>query len=138
MGFARNRKTLHRLVAGFMAVWLSGIVFLFCCEKMNGASKAEFCPLEKMTGHCNRSKASGSSVIETSDSDMVDCCGFLPIVFDKVRKAESGQSPAPPVAKLVVEPIRLVPVLTMYIPTRVFSRIESRQGTYLQNCNFRI
>ena len=100
--------------------------------------KAEFCPLEKMIGRCNRTKNVDFPIVEASTTHEMECCGFLPVVFDKARKIEAGQSPAAPVAKVVVEPIRLVPVLATYEPARVFSRIESRQGTYLQNCNFRI
>ena len=51
---------------------------------------------------------------------------------------ESGKAVVQPAAKARVEPVEFVPVLATFAPLTVFSRIESRQGTYLQNCNFRI
>jgi hypothetical protein len=140
MVFSRKiGKYARASVAGFMAIWLSGVLFLLCCQKMNGGTMmAEFCPLEKKTSHCNRMKNTDSPVVETSTTHEANCCGFLPVVFDKVRKIEISQSPAQPVAKVVVEPVRFIPSLAIYRSARVFSRMESRQGTYLQNCNFRI
>ena len=126
-------------MAGFLAVWLSGVLFLLCCQKMNaGSMTAEFCPLEKKSGHCNRAKTAEGHKVERSTTHDVECCGFLPVVFDKVRKIEPAQSLAQQVTKVIVEPVKLIPRLEAYKIGRVFSRIESRQGTYLQNCSFRI
>ena len=135
----RVRQIGHKTLTGFMAVWLSGVVFLFCCEKINGQMKVEFCPLEKRSGHCNKSKNAASDSVEKFDSDSMDCCAFLPLLYNRSRKLERVQTFAvPPPAKLVVEPAQRRVVLAVYEPTKAYSRLESRQGTYVRNCNFRI
>ena len=135
----KMRRYTRVSMAGFMAVWLSGVLLLLCCQKINGASTtAEFCPLQQKSSHCKRAKKSDSPFIETSSTHDAGCCLILPAVFDKVRKMESGKAVVQPAAKARVEPVEFVPVLATFAPLTVFSRIESRQGTYLQNCNFRI
>lgn len=136
-----------RVFAGLLAVWLSGVVFLFCCGMPNAqAAEAESCPLAKM-GRCDKSVSDKPSTDENalrletfqSDKSALDCCGFLPQVFDKARKAEPVQQIAAAAEKQSIEP-----------PTFAFVKIKSnaffkyrprplnRSGTYLRNRVFRI
>jgi len=126
-------------LAGFMSVWLTGIVFLFCCEQMNAASmEPEFCPLRKMSKHCDRMKESDAPTVGTTSTESFKCCGFLPIVFDKVRKIERSESFAVANAPAVVQTDLTYSTVRTYQKVFHVPRIESRQGTYLRNCNFRI
>ena len=133
-----TRKTL----AGFMAVWLSGVLFLFCCEKINGKPmQAEICPLAKVSEHCDKAaKANAdSSIIGLTESDCADCCGFLPAIFDKNRKIEREQKQIALATKTTALKFR-VPLLTDNSPqvAAFYSRVPDRQGTFIKNCTFRI
>lgn len=84
------RKTL----AGFMAVWLSGFLFLLCCAVVPGGPiDAVSNSLDSMSEHCKKAMAARSAkvsgdVFELSGTDSFACCGFLPTVFDKNRKID--------------------------------------------------
>jgi hypothetical protein len=133
------KKTAHKAIAGFMALWLSGIIFLLCCEKLNAKqAEAEFCPLAKMSGHCDKTE-SGAPVIEAVADASVECCAFLPVVFDKARKIEQTQThaaitPTPAATKFHFPrpAIKTQPAVAFH------ARVPDRHATYLINRNFRI
>jgi len=139
-------KTLKRYIrlslAGFMSVWLSGVVFLLCCEKMSAAmSEADSCPLAKMSAHCDKTeKTNAASVLVAgTQSDRVDCCGFLPAVFDKNRKLERDQkqsAPTPQVVAVQFDP----PKIFDYTPrlAAIYLRVSYQKDLSLKNCVFRI
>jgi len=136
-------KTIsHKTLAAFMAVWLSGVVFLLCCEQMNGkATEAEFCPLAKKSAHCDKAERvnADSSFAESTSETAIDCCGFLPAVFDKVRKLEQTQKLVAVTPKLAAAGFR-VPQLTNSSPSTptVRASVRKRGRTLVQNCVFRI
>lgn len=88
-------KTLVRkTIAGFMAIWLSGFVFLFCCVAAFGGPMGEASSsMDSMSEHCKKAMAAKSvkeshDGFELSGAERLDCCGFLPAVFDKNRKID--------------------------------------------------
>lgn len=131
-----------RLCAGLLALWLSGVVLLFCCGAMEAkAAEIESCPLAKK-GHCAKSTNDQTTFwIENSQegSPAIDCCAFLPQLFNKVRKAESRQQIAQIPAKLEINLLLVVP--TDFKPSTFFNyrpRLFNRGDTYLKNRVFRI
>ena len=142
MAFQRVRNIAHRSLAGFMALWLSGVVFLVCCHMRNAnAAETEFCPLAKLGVHCDKvEKAKDTERITTQGNEPgMDCCAFIPAFFDKTRTSENGAQvvfSAPPPS--LVRP-RLVPIQTRFSPTYSFrSTVLPKSSTFLKNCTFRI
>jgi hypothetical protein len=132
----------QRIVSGALIFWLSGLIFLFCCEMpmAKAAEEDESCPLAKIN-HCDKKTASennSQSASFQSESRAFDCC-ILPNIFDKARKIEQNPQTA-------------VIALTVKISTPEFSIVENRfdaprlyrppvlnrGGTYLKNRVFRI
>lgn len=139
----RSGRTTQRVVAGFMALWLSGFVFLFCCQNMKAAEmEAESCPLMKMSSHCDRAsqQEAATDSLAGSRPACVECCAFLPVVFDKSRKVDLVQKQiAPPADKPAPEPFRVPVSATPSTPELSFAdRVPDRHGTYLVNRVFRI
>ncbi len=141
MNLAQIKRTTRRTLAGFMAVWLSGVVFLICCSTMNGESmSAEFCPLAK-SAHCDKADSTDSSaqVIEQTKSETVDCCAFLPIIFDKNRKLERTEHPeAVSHQPLAIRFYSSPTVIRQTAPVAFTPHIPNRQNTFVKNCVFRI
>ena len=140
MNFARFKKIARNTLAGFMAVWLTGIIFLFCCEKINALPiEAEFCPLAKISAHCDKAEKANLNfaLVENIESDWVECCGFLSTIFDKTRKHEQTQTAARP-RTITLGFSRAVRVdkSIKIIPSR--SHISDRQRTFLKNRTLRI
>jgi hypothetical protein len=143
-----QNSTTKRIFRGLLAVWMSGVVFLFCCgaPKVQAAEQMESCPLAKKN-HCNKTTGDKSLKDENAvrfeafqnNGLAFDCCGFFPAIFDKVKKVEKEkqiariplkpeiESPAPVFIK-----IRTNTFVTCRLP------IQDRSGTYLKNCVFRI
>jgi len=92
-------------MSGFLAFWLTGLVFVFCCGVMETPASVEFCPLAKAGSHCDKMKAETGlpKFSGESESSNFDCCGFLPQLFDKVRKLEKFQETAQVPDKLKIE-----------------------------------
>ena len=139
---AVKNSAAKRIFAGFLAVWLSGIVFLLCCTAPAAkAAEIESCPLAKK-GHCKKSaddeKALRFENLESGGTSF-DCCGFLPRVFDKVRKIEKAEQ----IAALPVR-IKTAPQLFAFIKIQPIAfpgyrpPPNNRSGTYLKNRVFRI
>ena len=132
---------MRNVLAAFMVFWLSGVLFFFCCGTMK-AQTAEFCPLAaKGQSHCDKAKkTSGAPVVskQTGDSNL-DCCGFLPAVFDKTRKIEKTQQAAPPVAKIKVDsPGFLLVENDFEAATNYRAAIFKQNKIFIKNCVFRI
>ena len=77
---ANFRKNLHRTLTGFMAIWLSGVVFLLCCHVQNvNAAEMGSCPLAKLGIHCDKAEKNKDSekISNQSNDQGMDCCGFI-------------------------------------------------------------
>jgi len=141
MSFARLRKITHKTLSAYLAVWLSGVVFLFCCDEINGESKADSCPLAKMSAHCDKAeKDKASQVIASQTTEQgMDCCAFIPVLFDKTRTVERNQQPSAAAPSLVVEVPRLVLIPSDFAPAKAYRSIALlRNDTFLKNRTFRI
>lgn len=130
-----------RISAGLLAVWMSGIVFLLCCGAMPAAAEVESCPLAKK-GHCAKTsgdeKSRRSEIFQNADSSF-DCCGFLPQVFDKVKKAERNVEIAELPIKLEARSLSFDFIKTQTSTFQHYRpRLPNRSGTYLKNRVFRI
>ncbi len=140
---ATFRKILHRSLAGFMAAWLSGIVFLFCCPDMKAAVEADSCPLMKMSSsHCDKAatQKNTNDAIEGIKPACFDCCAFLPVVFDKSRKIDVVQKQIVTPSEKVVASKFDFPVISAasFFAAAFKQRVPDRRGTYLVNGVFRI
>jgi hypothetical protein len=115
-------------------------LFLFCGQMPAMASK-EFCPFAKGKSHCDKAKAENDSplVSKESSGQKLDCCGFLPAIFDKNRKIEKGQKLSQPVDKIKIDLPKFVFVgndLNAFEDYQ--SRAFSHQKIFIKNCVFRI
>ena len=136
------RKISHRSLAGFLMIWLSGAVFLFCCE-MAAAERLEeeFCPLSKAHSHCDKNAAvTDSNAFSGRSADFsFDCCAFLPIVFEKTRTIEKVPQAAPITPKLKIERHYLSNLDTPFeISSNYHSTVLPRNDLFLRNCYFRL
>jgi hypothetical protein len=136
------RQNTKRVIAGLLAVWLSGVVFLFCCETSQAkTSETESCPLAKKN-HCNKNSADANALELVSlqtENQTFDCCRFPFQVFDKARKIEPIQQAATISAVLKIPTPRFSFVKTDFkFPTVYQSFVHNRSSTFLRNCVFRI
>jgi hypothetical protein len=135
------QQNIKRVVASLLAVWLSGAVFLFCCEMPKAkASEVESCPLKKAS-HCDKI-ATGETVSPVAslaaENHTIDCCRFPSQVFDKARKLETNQQPAETPAIVKVQSPEFVRFKTKsQSPNFYHSVIRNRGSTFLYNCVFR-
>lgn len=135
----RCKKIAIKTMAGFLAIWLSGFLFLIGCHGQN--QDAFSCPLMKMGAHCDlaeRQKNAEKVSLPTTD-DGIDCCAFIPAFFDKTR-TNDGQTQtviASPVA--IIEQIKDFVVRTNFSPARPYIAVSiARNDTFLKNRTFRI
>ncbi len=138
MKFRQNTK---RIIAGSLIVWLSGVIFLFCCEPMKvQASENESCPLAKTHNSCYKTKTEDNSQFSSIERNLtLDCCKFLPQVFDKARKNEKIQKAEVAAAIVKISAPKLFFAKHEYNQPKVFkSPVLERGNTYLKNCVFRI
>jgi hypothetical protein len=141
---ARHMKTIaYKAGAGFMALWLSGVVFILCCHLQNGyVAKRDSCPLVKLGAHCDKGqeKAKQPEIItRQSDDQGMDCCAFIPAFFDKTRTNDNHQQVA--VAPPAAIPAPSITVITRhdYAPPRAYrSPSILKNDTFLKNRTFRI
>jgi hypothetical protein len=143
--YGHNSRT-KRIFAGLLAVWMSGVVFLFCCGAPNVQAKDESCPLAKI-GHCDKSSANKPAKDENvfnleifQDNGLAfDCCGFFPAIFNKVTTVEKSRQ----IAAIPVKPeIKSSALVLIKVKTSTFAAYHSpllnQGGTYLKNKVFRI
>lgn len=134
-----------KTLAGFMALWLSGFVFLFCAIAMYGEPvDAESVSMDGMSEHCKKAMAARSAknagdVVERAAGDNVDCCAFLPGVFDKNRKLERAEKAQVVSTQPTAVRFDAVPVVNQR-PTFVTFKpyVPDRQYTFIKNRVFRI
>lgn len=129
-------------LAGLLVVWLSGIVFLVCCERFGvEASAAESCPMAAMAGHTSDAEHEEvkRDFAERSEKDCMDCCGFLAAVFDKSRKLERAQKQAA-VASVPTTINFRVPGDPAGPETirAIYTRLPDKQRTFIKNRVLRI
>lgn len=136
-------KFAAKPIAAFMVFWLSGVLFLLCCGEMRArTSDKEFCPLAaKGQSHCDKGAVKSDSPIfsKISESQTLDCCGFLPAVFDKTRKGENIQQSAQPADKIKVDSPRFSYVENSFEAVADYhSPFLAREKIFIKNCVFRI
>lgn len=135
------RKFPQKPLAAFLIVWLSGFVFLFCCEMSTAAAtQDEFCPLAKVQNHCDKSTEE-SRYLSASDlphSNAAECCGFLPVVFDKKRKVEKVHQVAPATRRLKAELAQTIAFNKSAEPASYRSFRVVQRKIFAKNCIFRI
>lgn len=140
---AKFKKHATASIAALMVFWLSGVLFLFCCGTMPAQSAdQEFCPLAvKGQSHCDKMKKDGGAPTFSSVSSdpRLDCCGFLPAVFDKTRKIEQSEQIAHSAAKMKVDLQKFSFVENdVQIAANYRSPLLKHHKIYIKNCIFRI
>jgi len=135
-----SRQNPQRIISSLLVVWLSGLVFLFCCGTMEAQARGEFCPLAKAKSHCDKSKNDDSAIVlEQSGNVTFDCCGFLPAVFDKTRKVEKNQQPANVADKIKIDRPQFFLVKSKYETDGIYHPpILNQEKAFIVNCVFRI
>lgn len=124
-----------------MALWLSGVVFLLCCDMPKAeAASADSCPLSRLQNHCDKARNNRQLLTRSNqETEKADCFGFIPAVFDKARKiqkiepvvhAETLVSPAPPASLLVQNAPRSALAYR--------SNVANGRNIFIKNCVFRI
>lgn len=136
------RSLAYRTLSGLMAILLSGIVFLLCCEMPSGNADNADLLTDSLSEHCKRAMAKknpGVSV-EISEGDTFDCCGFLPGIFDKDRKLSSVDRLETVHQGKVSVPTKIIVVFDFRTPVIPLPKayIPDRQSTFLKNQVFRI
>ncbi len=138
-----SRQTINKTVSGLLVFWLSGLLFLFCCEMPQAqAAEAETCPLAK-TNRCAKQAQSENGTADFASiqthSRMLDCCRFLPNIFDKARKVESNQQTAVMPAKIRINAARFSIAKVDFNASEFYQPfVLNRGSTYLKNQVFRI
>jgi len=126
-----------RISAALLAVWMSGVALLFCCEM----PKADSCPLAKLN-HCDKPSESESVSQFASfqtNNQVKDCCRFLPNVFDKARKIEHHPQAAEAASSIRISlPKFLIIKFEFAAPTPYYSPVLNHSGAYLKNRTLRI
>jgi hypothetical protein len=133
-------KSARNVLAGFMILWLSGFLFLFC-PQMPAMTAKEFCPLGKGKSHCDKAKAENDSPLVSKESgyQSFDCCGFLPAVFDKTRKVEKNRQTIKLVDKVKVDLPKFAFTKNDFVVSESYhSALFSQNKIFIQNCVFRI
>jgi hypothetical protein len=134
------RKLTQKAFAGFMAVWLSGVVFLLCCHA-TPMPEMDSCPLVRMGAHCDKADKERETEKVTSGTNEtgIDCCAFIPAFFDKTRTVDTNQQVAvAPPATTALEP-RVVVIRSNHYPVRIRpSIVLVKNDTFLKNRTFRI
>ena len=135
------RKISHKAIAGFLMIWLSGVVFLLCCTEINANTDEEFCPLARMSADCDNAetKKDSQAVTNQTDEQGMDCCAFLPPLFDKGRTIETNQKveDVPPVT--AIEGRKPLSVHAPFTSGSFYnSTVRFKNNTFLKNRTFRI
>lgn len=135
-------RIAYKTLAGFMALWLSGIVFILCCHLQNSyVADRVSCPLVKLGAHCQKGeKAKAADIItRQSDDQGLDCCAFIPAFFDKTRTNDSHQQVAVAAPPAIPTPAITVIARHNYAPPRAYhSPPIFKNDTFLKNRAFRI
>jgi len=134
------RKYARVSLAGAISLWLSGVVFLFCCHTVVASPTADTCPMAKMSAHCDKAKKQNadSFIVEPTPADCIEC-GYLPVVFDKNRTVGRDQKQAARIEKAIVVQIRQPETEDLTaMPRSVYTRVSFTKKSFIKNCVFRI
>jgi len=137
------RKNSRRAVAAVMSIWLSGVVFLFFCYMPMAVSASGHCPLSKpASGHCDKGPLTTGNSERALDSTprVLGCCGFMPAVFDKVRKIERQTQVSQPAQRPAITRLSFEPILPSSPGTsELYSSFSPLQNkSFIKNRVFRI
>ncbi len=137
-----SRQNTKRIVAASLVFWMSGILFLFCCDSLKvQATEAESCPLAKIN-HCSKQTASENDSQSASvqpEHRALDCCRFLPLVFNNSIKIEKTQKVGTAVANVKVLQCEFSIINREFPAQKTFRPVNINRGnTHLKNCVFRI
>lgn len=141
MYLCKIKNAARKPLAGFMAVWLSGVLLLICCGTISGKSDdAKNCPLAAVSAHCDKGKTvKTSDTVQQTIPESIDCCSFFPLIFDKDRKIERTEQPvlvwAQPAARRVDISAIAAP---SWAGRSSRSYTPDRRYTFVKNCMFRI
>lgn len=134
------RHKTKRIFAAALAVWLSGIVVLFCCGSMPvqaAGAEIESCPLAKK-GKCAKTIETASTVSLKQSPPTFDCCAFPAKIFDKSKKLEkSSESTRPAQTIQIAEPRFFIVERVFKSPKFHHSYVRDYSGTHLRNCVFK-
>jgi hypothetical protein len=133
-------KPAKNVLAAFMILWLSGFLFLFC-PQMPAMTAKEFCPLAKGKSHCDKAKAENDSPLVSNETGTysLDCCGFLPAVFDKTRKLEKSRQIEKIVDKIKIDLPKFFSAENDFaVSINYHPRVSRQSKIFIQNCVFRI
>ena len=137
----QTKHIIRKTVAGFMGLWLSGFVFVFCCYANSAVTMmTESCPMHMASQHCDgvMGQNDTSDTVDRIEAVCFDCCGYLPAVFDKARKVDRTAPVTAPervavVARLITpRPIR-APLAPAYR-----ARLADKSRTFISTQVFRI
>jgi hypothetical protein len=126
---------MRRFTAGFLALWLTGLVFVCCCGEAVEAA-AESCPLAKVSEHCNKGVAAEDPTIAQLEKLPADCvdCSVLPGVFDKERRFEPNvKFTAETSFELVHEAPRPVETATARPPVTYLAPVRYLKDIHIRN-----
>ena len=139
----QKRKQLRRATAGFLTIWLSGIVFLFCCQ-MTGVKasdlEAESCPLAKTHDSCGKESGNKDQLVAIkTEQVLLECCTMFPRIFDKARKIETIQKVEQTATAIKISQPKFLFVKQEFSQPKIFrSLILNQEDKHLKNCVFRI
>jgi hypothetical protein len=137
-----SRQTINKTIAATLVFWLSGLIFLFCCEMPKAqAAETDSCPLAKKN-HCakesNNEISSQFALFQIGNQGLA-CCRILPNIFDKARKIESNPQLAESTTIVRISLPRFSVVKSDFeVPEFYQPPVLNRGGTYLKNRVFRI
>ena len=137
--FFAQHKT-RKITSSLLVVWLSGFVLLFCCAAMETRAETEFCPLAKAKSHCDKTDKAktGEPTLANVLTSNLDCCGFLPAVFDKTRKIEKAPQIVG-VNQVKIEAPRFSSAERHFAVAEFYRPPEFYQKKiFIQNCVYRI
>ncbi|HYJ90963.1 MAG TPA: hypothetical protein VEV84_06630 [Pyrinomonadaceae bacterium] len=123
-----------------MAVWLSGVLFLILCHGHTSAASMEYCPLMKLGAHCPKADQDASAKLTNEPEDPgMDCCAFIPVIFDKTRDANDNVQVAVLAPAAVIERAEWI-ATRLYSPATIFYHSVSLPKTniFLKNRAIRI
>jgi len=139
-GFRQNTK---KIIAASLVFWMSGVLFLFCCDSMKAqaAETAESCPLVK-TQHCSKQSKGETAFDSTSieaQPQTHDCCRFIPPIFGKTVKTEKILKVEAALSTVKILQPKFAVVKSEFPAVKNFrSVVLNRENTHLKNCVFRI
>jgi hypothetical protein len=134
-------KYSHPVLAGFMAIWLSGLVVLLACHTPTVHAMAD-CPLAKFGVKCDKVDKNKDLQVITNENGNpgFDCCAFIPAFFEKSRSFYGKQQYSAAAASSTIVVLRgRAPVASRFAVVVSASHVVlPKNDTYLKNRTFRI